>query len=133
LLLQNVLDQTDKQDWEQSSDDEDKHSSPDDQPTTSTTTMKRVKSNLVLHAGAGDDDDEEDNGSNLCAICLCPYENGDQICWSHNQRCLHHFHAACGIAWLAKHEECPICRAEYLVEPETSEKDIEEGQSGGQQ
>lgn len=96
-----------------------------DQQNNAISIMKRAKSNLVLHEG-----DDEESGMDLCAICLCPYENGDQICWSNNQSCPHHFHAACGIAWLAKHEDCPICRNEYLVEPEeeTEEQDIEQGQ-----
>jgi hypothetical protein len=93
-------------------------------------TTKKAKSNLVrLHEEA---DDDKDGGLGLCcAICLCPYENGDQICWSNNKSCLHPFHAACGIAWLAKHEECPMCRAEYLVEPETDKDNtiIEEEKS----
>ena len=78
----------------------------------------RLKSNLGIF-------DDEENGRKTCAICLSDYEEGDQICWSNNQDCLHHFHSTCGIAWLAKHSQCPICRAEYLVEPDTrQEKEI---------
>lgn len=62
-----------------------------------------------------EDGNEEENGNQTCPICLGDYEHGDQICWSRNPDCAHHFHAACGMAWLAKHSECPICRAEYLV------------------
>jgi hypothetical protein len=92
-----------------------------DSSTTKRNKRAAAKSNLVLQEGKED----EDSGFELCAICLCPYEDGDQICWSNNKQCLHHFHAACGIAWLAKHEDCPICRAAYLVEPE--EKNLGEG------
>ncbi len=80
--------------------------------------LQRRKSDLLLQQG------DEESGVGTCPICLCDYENGDQICWSYNQDCLHHFHSDCGIAWLAKHSQCPICRAEYLVEPiKTREKD----------
>ncbi len=75
--------------------------------------IDRRKSNLLLHTNGGDELDE----SRTCPICLCEYEDGQRICWSHNKECAHHFHAQCGIAWLAKHTECPICRADYLVEP----------------
>lgn len=149
-------DQTEQ--WEPASEDDNDIQSSDcdvESDTTSTKSgegrtaisMRRAKSNLVLFAsppsadGAAnnmDEDDDHDHGSNdnLCAICLGVYENGDQICWSNNQSCSHHFHSECGIAWLAKHEECPICRAEYLVEPTSGEptststveeNDIEQG------
>jgi len=55
-----------------------------------------------------------DSGNMTCSICLCEYESGDRICLSRNHECKHHFHAECGIAWLAKHSECPMCRADYL-------------------
>ena len=69
-----------------------------------------VKSDLILY-------DSSDSEKDVCAICLEVYKEGDKICWSHNLSCNHHFHAQCGIAWLAKHSQCPVCRAEYLVSP----------------
>lgn len=83
--------------------------------------IDRKKSNLILHSHGGDELDE----SRTCPICLCEYEDGERICWSHNKQCAHHFHAQCGIAWLAKHTECPICRADYLVEPAGDDKNQE--------
>lgn len=81
--------------------------------------IERRKSNLFLRSNkAGDELDE----SRTCPICLCEYEDGESICWSHNKQCAHHFHAQCGIAWLAKHTECPICRANYLVQPIDDQK-----------
>ena len=79
---------------------------------------RRNKSNLWLEDHGSQKDVEENNDSTMCPICLCEYEDGEQICWSNNENCAHHFHAACGIAWLAKHNECPLCREEYLVLPE---------------
>eukprot|EP00429_Kryptoperidinium_foliaceum_P013158 CAMPEP_0176031546 /NCGR_PEP_ID=MMETSP0120_2-20121206/15553_1 /TAXON_ID=160619 /ORGANISM="Kryptoperidinium foliaceum, Strain CCMP 1326" /LENGTH=161 /DNA_ID=CAMNT_0017364839 /DNA_START=457 /DNA_END=939 /DNA_ORIENTATION=+ len=80
---------------------------------------KQKKSNLVFVMG-------KDDECNLqtCPICLCDYENDEDICWSNNENCSHHFHAACGIAWLAKHSECPVCRAEYLI-PVDIEKTVD--------
>jgi hypothetical protein len=81
--------------------------------------IERKKSNLLLHSsGVGDELDE----SRSCPICLGEYQSGESICWSHNKECFHRFHAACGVAWLAKHSECPVCRAEYLVEPSEEEE-----------
>jgi hypothetical protein len=86
--------------------------------------MERKKSNLLLHSGGGDELDE----SRSCPICLGEYQNGESICWSHNKECFHRFHAACGVAWLAKHSECPVCRAEYLVKPsEDEEEELKKG------
>ena len=51
----------------------------------------------------------------VCTICLCAYEDGDQITWSTEASCQHAFHTECIIQWLAKKEEprCPVCRQEF--------------------
>ena len=60
--------------------------------------------------------------SGVCTICLCPYEDGDQISWSTEESCQHAFHTDCIIPWLAKKEEpkCPICRQEFCATPNVS-------------
>ena len=54
-----------------------------------------------------------------CVICLEDYTSGEEIVKSHNEKCHHYFHKDCMIDWLMKnkHEECPLCRAKYLVPP----------------
>ena len=61
----------------------------------------------------------------VCTICLCPYEDGDQITWSTEKQCQHAFHTDCIIPWLAKKEEpkCPICRQEFCAAPNVSQVD----------
>jgi Ring finger domain len=51
----------------------------------------------------------------VCTICLCAYEDGDQISWSTEESCQHAFHTDCIVPWLAKKEEprCPVCRQEF--------------------
>ena len=51
----------------------------------------------------------------ICAICLCPYEDGDRVSWSTKCSCQHAFHTECIIPWLAKKEEqkCPVCRQDF--------------------
>jgi hypothetical protein len=63
--------------------------------------------------------------SGVCTICLCPYEDGDQISWSTEESCQHAFHTDCIIPWLAKKEEprCPICRQEFCAAPNVSHID----------
>ena len=60
--------------------------------------------------------------SGVCTICLCPYEDGDQISWSTEESCQHAFHTDCIIQWLAKKEEpqCPVCRQEFCATPTVS-------------
>ena len=50
-----------------------------------------------------------------CAICLCPYEVGDQITHSPLEHCKHAFHYECISTWLAKKPQshCPCCRQEF--------------------
>lgn len=61
------------------------------------------------------------NGDRLvpsaCAVCLCPYEVGDDVTWSPEEQCQHAFHRDCIVAWLIKKREhlCPCCRQEFCV------------------
>lgn len=49
-----------------------------------------------------------------CPICLEPYKPGDEVCWSANEDCPHSFHLDCMMKWLMTHDDCPLCRADYL-------------------
>ena len=49
-----------------------------------------------------------------CSICLADYDDGDDICWSQNDKCNHFFHKECIQTWLLTHEECPCCRRDFL-------------------
>jgi hypothetical protein len=53
-----------------------------------------------------------------CAICLNAFKEGQLVCESKNGSCEHCFHETCLSKWLALkgHDDCPICRAKYLVE-----------------
>lgn len=68
----------------------------------------------MIQRGASDED--EADSSLTCSICLCSFEHGDAICYSRNQQCSHRFHAVCAFAWFAQRDECPVCRADYLLE-----------------
>lgn len=47
-----------------------------------------------------------------CAICLCPYEEGDSVTHSSQIACQHAFHTECITTWLTKKQDqmCPCCR-----------------------
>jgi hypothetical protein len=60
-----------------------------------------------------------------CAICLRAYHVDDEIYWSQNPKCCHHFHSLCIEMWLLRNDNCPLCRELYLSPPET---DVENAQ-----
>lgn len=57
---------------------------------------------------------EEGGKENSCPICFEEYSVGDEICISRNESCPHQFHFECLQSWLLKHDDCPLCRANYL-------------------
>ena len=52
----------------------------------------------------------------MCSICLEPFRIGEEVSWSRNTECLHCYHRGCISQWLLKHDECPVCRADYLFD-----------------
>ncbi|KAJ2806907.1 hypothetical protein H4R20_001507 [Coemansia guatemalensis] len=48
--------------------------------------------------------DPEDN---VCAICLCEYDDGDIL---RLLRCNHHMHQGCVDEWLHINQSCPLCK-----------------------
>ena len=48
-----------------------------------------------------------------CIICLEEFKNGNQCLYLN---CLHLFHSHCIIAWLTKHNTCPICKENYKLD-----------------
>ena len=85
--------------------------------------IEREFSLLQLHSGVS-------NGSRqvpaACAICLCPYEVGDQVTHSPQTPCQHAFHTDCITTWLAKkHDQlCPCCRQNFCDLPNTVQEQL---------
>ena len=75
---------------------------------------------------------EEDGGNSAvsCNICLESLQDGDEIASAKNKCCRHEYHAECLSLWLAKHDDCPMCRKSYFLsedaEPKRSREDDEE-------
>lgn len=62
----------------------------------------------------------EDEESEMCAVCICPYEEGDVRVFS--KHCSHVFHKDCIFEWLVKgHNECPCCRTDMVTKTEIKE------------
>jgi hypothetical protein len=49
-----------------------------------------------------------------CPVCCEDYMKGDDIAWSKNEECCHAFHIDCIMEWLMDHDDCPMCRSNYL-------------------
>ena len=52
----------------------------------------------------------------VCTICLESLEAGEEVSWSRNLECNHCYHKDCISMWLIKHNECPVCRNDYLFD-----------------
>lgn len=50
----------------------------------------------------------------ICLICLEPFDVGDEICFSRNEKCPHVFHLLCMSDWLQHHRDCPLCRHDFI-------------------
>ncbi|KAL7563624.1 hypothetical protein ACA910_013364 [Epithemia clementina (nom. ined.)] len=94
----------DATDMEEPSNHEDDNSAPDPSPGG--------------HCHCHINEDDEQDG---CVICLNQYEEGEIIAWSHNKKCEHLFHHQCIMEWLLKHDECPICRNNFMLESTKSD------------
>eukprot|EP01118_Nematostelium_gracile_P006216 TRINITY_DN2002_c0_g1_i1.p1 TRINITY_DN2002_c0_g1~~TRINITY_DN2002_c0_g1_i1.p1 ORF type:complete len:327 (-),score=68.80 TRINITY_DN2002_c0_g1_i1:84-944(-) len=54
-----------------------------------------------------------------CGICLCEYENGEEIRYL---KCNHHFHSECIMEWLVKNMTCPFCKQNIENKEETAQR-----------
>ncbi|KAK2983273.1 hypothetical protein RJ640_009287 [Escallonia rubra] len=55
---------------------------------------------------------------NVCAICLCEFEEGEEL--RTLPECAHTFHVPCIDMWLYSHPNCPVCRADASPSPNIS-------------
>ena len=85
-----------------------------------TSPPQHSSTHVILQA----DKDHNSESMDSCAICMCSYKEHDEIAWSHNKECRHLFHRECIEQWLsANHEDCPICRKDFLsFVPDESER-----------
>lgn len=83
--------------------------------------LKSVKSHLTDGSSVSyfsyEDVSLEDEESEMCAVCICPYEEGDVRVFS--KHCSHVFHKDCIFEWLIKgRNECPCCRKDMVTKSE---------------
>ena len=51
--------------------------------------------------------DSARDGDTACVVCMCDYEDGEDIM---QLPCKHCFHAACIKPWLSRNATCPLCK-----------------------
>lgn len=50
-----------------------------------------------------------------CVICLQDCQDGDEL-WR-KTHCGHYFHDKCLTEWIKREQKCPLCRAEFVIDP----------------
>jgi len=80
-------------------------------------TFRRLNSNLNDESSSS-----EKYSPNSCSICLEPYKANEEICFSTNKACQHSFHLDCMVSWLMAHNDCPLCRQNYLTNSSQTEE-----------
>lgn len=73
-------------------------------------TLRSIRSGLNMSVKSVD----VNNSSKSCPICCEDYRSGEDIVSSKNKACEHVFHTDCIIPWLMDHNDCPMCRHEFL-------------------
>ncbi|KAA0174605.1 hypothetical protein FNF27_03980 [Cafeteria roenbergensis] len=53
----------------------------------------------------------EEEEAPSCAVCMCEYEDGEQV---RTLACNHSFHCKCIDGWMAENGTCPMCRSDTL-------------------
>jgi hypothetical protein len=87
-------------------------------PTKSSSVVRlhRRKSNIIARTMSkmmrGKPSDEEPT---TCDVCLMNYEVGEDVAFSPNDACVHHFHKECITDWLLRNPNCPLCRNDYCA------------------
>lgn len=56
----------------------------------------------------------ERDHSPCCDICLMEYDEGDLVCSSPNEACVHVYHRECILDWTTRNPNCPVCRRNYV-------------------
>ena len=57
-----------------------------------------------------------------CAICLDSFKKDETVCGSHS--CQHQYHRNCISSWLKTHDECPVCRRNFLALPDKISRSV---------
>jgi len=72
----------------------------------------KIDSRFLLQKSVDQDNLVHDS----CAICWCPYRDGENACMSSNKLCKHVFHTDCIMPWFVerKRHDCPLCRRNFL-------------------
>jgi len=81
----------------------------------SDTNLNEVSSGTTLvNSGSAMADavNNNDDDSDICAICICEYEAGDQV---RLLPCQHYFHGDCIDVWLRKNKACPMCKQDIVA------------------
>ena len=79
--------------------------------TTTTNNINTNNDNMDENNSYNNSNSNDDN-HNSCAVCLCPFEEGDLI---RTTPCMHMFHQKCVDQWLQQRSICPVCKYSVIA------------------
>jgi Ring finger domain len=61
------------------------------------------------------DEDGEVSSVPHCSLCSKPFQMGEEVCRSNNDKCPHIHHRECMTHWLHLQNTCPTCNELFIL------------------
>ena len=71
-----------------------------------------IDNDNIDNSNSNSNSNSDSNNNNSCAVCLCPFEEGELI---RTTPCMHMFHQKCVDQWLQQRSICPVCKYSIIT------------------